>query len=188
MMGAPLEEEVEVRFGLPVDRNKVTVQLVASPSRSATPPPHLGSAFGARKAGQGTAGVGWALAAAACFVMESCSQRWLSVPSLFWGRRRTPQQAPGTRAPAVFWDIPGRGCMQKECVHAMLRPGTTMHSCSEDAWVRICATPMPVRSCMCVFPTVQSPIAAADRAQLHRGWAVRSCACNSCMQSSVCSP
>ncbi len=69
-MGAPLEEEVEVRFGLPVDRNNVTVQLVASPSRSATPPPYPGSAFGARKAGHGTAGVGRALAAAARFVME----------------------------------------------------------------------------------------------------------------------
>jgi hypothetical protein len=39
-VGAPIEEEeVEVRFGIPVDRDAVTVQLLASPSRSATPKP-----------------------------------------------------------------------------------------------------------------------------------------------------
>ena len=76
-LGAPLEEEVEVRFGMPSDRSNVTVQLVTSPSRGATPPPHPGSAPGAGWAGQGPPGApgfGRALAAAARFVMEKLAE------------------------------------------------------------------------------------------------------------------
>ena len=73
-LGAPLEEEVEVRFGMPSDRNNVTVQLVASPSRGATPPPQPSSAPGAGWAGQGAPGVGRVLAAAARFVMEKLAE------------------------------------------------------------------------------------------------------------------
>ena len=62
---------------MPSDRNDVTVQLLASPSRSATPPLHPGSTPGAGWAGQGTPGapnVGRALAAAARFVMEKLAE------------------------------------------------------------------------------------------------------------------
>jgi len=82
---------------------------------------------------------------------------------LVWGMRSTTQRALGTRARAVFWDFQGRGCMQKRCVHATLGPGATVQICSEGAWVQICATPLPARGCICVFPIVQSPIAAAER-------------------------
>lgn len=38
--GPPLEEEgVEVRFGVPVDHDRISVQLLAVPSRSSTPVP-----------------------------------------------------------------------------------------------------------------------------------------------------
>ncbi len=73
-LGAPLEEEVEVRFGMPSDRSNVTVQLVTSPSRGATPPPQPGSAPGAGWAGHCAPGVGRALAAAARFVMEKLAE------------------------------------------------------------------------------------------------------------------
>ena len=69
-LGAPLEE-VEVRFGMPLDRNSVTVQLLASPSRGGTPPPP-GGLPGPGSAG--TPGIGRALAGAARFVMEKLAE------------------------------------------------------------------------------------------------------------------
>lgn len=71
-LGAPVEEEVEVRFGVPVDRNSVTVQLLASPSRSAAPSP--APPAGAGLPGPGAPGVGRALAGAARFVMEKLAE------------------------------------------------------------------------------------------------------------------
>ena len=79
-MGAPVEsEEVEVRFGIPVDRDAVTVQLLASPSRSATPqPPMPPETVAAAPAQQlppaDDAGRAAALAGAARFVFDKIAE------------------------------------------------------------------------------------------------------------------
>ncbi len=78
-VGAPVEsEEVEVRFGIPVDRDAVTVQLLASPSRSATPqppaPPETMAAAPAQQPSADDAGRAAALAGAARFVFEKIAE------------------------------------------------------------------------------------------------------------------
>lgn len=80
MVGAPVEEEeVEVRFGIPVDRDDVTVQLLASPSRSATPQPPPapapeGATTGAHLPAAGDGGRAAALAGAARFVFVKIAE------------------------------------------------------------------------------------------------------------------
>ncbi|BDA47598.1 probable T-complex protein 11-like protein 2 at N-terminal half [Coccomyxa sp. Obi] len=79
MVGAPVEsEEVEVRFGIPVDRDAVTVQLLASPSRSATPQPPMPletvAAAPAQQPSADEAGRAAALAGAARFVFDKIAE------------------------------------------------------------------------------------------------------------------
>ncbi len=80
-VGAPVEEEeVEVRFGIPVDRDNVTVQLLASPSRSATPKPPAVPRDDAppppqpQPAAAGDGGRAAALAGAARFVFDKIAE------------------------------------------------------------------------------------------------------------------